>query len=314
MFSTDLEVLQRCATWLQTGQTARLFTVVETWGSSPRPLGALLAINSNGEMVGSVSGGCVEADLREQALTKQLNHVCVLSYGVTSEQGARFGLPCGGVLRVVHEPLADLTTITPLIDALQQRQQLGKQLQVDNGAVTFFPITNQDGVTFDGKVLTQVFGPAWQLLIIGAAQASRYLAEFAQALDYHVVICDPRSEYNQYWTLEGTKLDTGMPDDVVNAYIHDPRSAVVALTHDPKLDDMALLSALESPAFYVGALGSRGNSAARRKRLQQLGISQIAIDRLHAPVGLDIGSRTPPEIAIAILAEMTAIRRGVKSK
>jgi xanthine dehydrogenase accessory factor len=163
---------------------------------------------------------------------------------------------------------------------------------------------------FDGDRLQTVHGPRWRLLIIGAGQLSRYLAQMAQALDYQVIICDPREEYAETWDVEGARLDRGMPDDVVNAMDLDARSAVVAVTHDPKLDDLALIEALKSPAFYVGALGSRLNTEKRRERLAQFDLSQAELARLHGPVGLRIGSKTPPEIAVSILAEMTAVRHG----
>ena len=165
---------------------------------------------------------------------------------------------------------------------------------------------------FDGKVLKTVHGPRWRLLIIGAGQLSRYLAQMAQALDYHVTVCDPREEYAEGWDLPGVPVDRGYPDDVVQAMNLDAHTAVVAVTHDPKLDDAALLEALKSPAFYVGALGSKANNDKRRKRLAEFDLSAEEIARLHGPVGFKIGSRTPPEIAVAVLAEMTAVRRGVQ--
>src|SRR4030095_9386898 len=165
---------------------------------------------------------------------------------------------------------------------------------------------------FDGSVLKSVHGPHWRLLIVGAAQLSQYLAQMAQALDYRVTGCDPREEYADAWNVPGATLTRDMPDDVVIAMNLDAHSAVVTLTHDPKLDDMALLEALKSPAFYIGAIGSKKNNDARRERLAQFDLSQHEIARLHGPVGLKIGSKTPPEIAIAILAEMTARRNGVE--
>jgi len=166
-------------------------------------------------------------------------------------------------------------------------------------------------LVFDGKSLISVHGPHWRLLIIGAGQLSKYLAQFAQALDYHVTVCDPREEYANTWDVPAVELTRGMPDDVVIAMKLDAHSAIVALTHDPKLDDMALLEALKSPAFYVGAIGSKKNNEARRRRLAEFDLSAPEIDRLHGPVGLKIGSKTPPEIAVAILGEMTAIKHGV---
>jgi xanthine dehydrogenase accessory factor len=159
--------------------------------------------------------------------------------------------------------------------------------------------------------MRQIFGPRWRLLVIGAGQLSRALAEMALALDFEVIVCDPREEYAATWEVANTRFVSEMPDDVVTALQLDPHSAVVAVTHDPKLDDLALLEALKSPAFYVGALGSRGNTAKRRERLKLFDLSEEEIARLHGPVGLHIGARTPAEIAIAILAEVIAVRNGV---
>ena len=153
--------------------------------------------------------------------------------------------------------------------------------------------------------------PRWRLVLIGAGQLTHYLAEMARMLDYHVIVVDPREEYADSWNLPGAALDRGMPDDVIAGLNLDGHSAVVALTHDPKLDDMALLEALKSAAFYVGAIGSKKNNDARRKRLHEFDLSEGEIARLHGPVGLYIGSKTPPEIAVAILAEMTATRHGI---
>jgi xanthine dehydrogenase accessory factor len=183
---------------------------------------------------------------------------------------------------------------------------------MDTGRVEIAPGKWSDQLTFDGDTLLSVHGPHWRLLIVGAGQLSKYLAQMAQALDYHVTVCDPREEYADTWDVPGAQLTRDMPDDVVLAMNTDAHSAVVTLTHDPKLDDMALLEALKSPAFYVGAIGSKKNNEARRRRLADFDLSQREIDRLHGPVGLKIGSKTPPEIAIAILAEMTAVKNGVQ--
>ena len=165
---------------------------------------------------------------------------------------------------------------------------------------------------FDGRVLSAVHGPRWRLVLIGAGQLTRYLAEMARMLDYHVVVVDPREEYAAGWDLAAVPIDRGMPDDVVRELQLDGHSALVALTHDPKLDDLALMEGLKSAAFYVGAIGSKKNNDARRERLKEFDVSADEIARLRGPVGLYIGSKTPPEIAVAILAEMTAVRHGVK--
>jgi len=180
-----------------------------------------------------------------------------------------------------------------------------------SGRSTLQPGTWQDVLEFDGNVLSSVYGPRWRLVLIGGGQLTRYLAEMAKMLDYHVTVIDPRVEYADGWDVPGVAIDRGMPDDVIGRMNLDGHSAVVALTHDPKLDDMALLEALKSAAFYVGAIGSKKNNDARRSRLREFDLSEQEIARLRGPVGLYIGSKTPPEIAVAILAEMTAVRHGV---
>jgi len=202
-----------------------------------------------------------------------------------------------------------------LLSELAQRIGAGqlalRTIDVDAGTVAIRDGCRSDQLSWDGRCLTTLHGPVWRLLIIGAGQVSHYLASMAQALDYQVLICDPRVEYSAGWDVPGATLLPGMPDNAVVDLALDPRSAVVALTHDPKLDDMALLEALKSPAFYVGALGSRANNARRRERLlQHFDLSDAEVARLHGPVGLPIGSRTPPEIAVSILAEITAIKNG----
>jgi xanthine dehydrogenase accessory factor len=182
-----------------------------------------------------------------------------------------------------------------------------------SGKVEVMPGRSSDDVVFDGKTLTTVHGPRWRLLLIGAGQLSRYVTQFAQALDYHVTICDPREEYAEGWAVPGAALTREMPDDVVRQMGTDAHTAVVAATHDPRLDDMALLEALRSPAFYVGAIGSRANNRKRRERLiKHFDMTEAELDRLHGPIGLQIGGKTPPEIALAIVAEMTAVRHGAQ--
>jgi xanthine dehydrogenase accessory factor len=182
---------------------------------------------------------------------------------------------------------------------------------MQSGRASLEPGRWQDVLEFDGRILSTVHGPRWRLVLIGAGQLTRYLAEMARMLDYHVVVIDPREEYAAGWDLPGVPIDRGMPDDIVRELNLDGHSAVVALTHDPKLDDLALMEALKSAAFYVGAIGSKKNNDARRERLKEFDVSADEIARLRGPVGLYIGSKTPPEIAVAILAEMTAVRHGV---
>ncbi|TSA11584.1 MAG: XdhC family protein [Betaproteobacteria bacterium] len=314
MDSVDLEVLRSATSWFKAGHAVVLATVVKTWGSAPRPLGAMLAVRDDGQVSGSVSGGCVEDDLIERVHNHKLagDKPEVVTYGVTKEQADRFRLPCGGTLQLVLEPVKDGAALDELLVAIERHELVARFLDLESGKSRIEPGRWSDALEFDGKLLKTVHGPRWRLLLIGAAQVSRYLTQMAQALDYHITVCDPRAEYADAWDLAGVSIDRGYPDDVVQSMNLDAHCAVVALTHDPKLDDIALLEALKSPAFYVGALGSKANNDKRRKRLADFDLSSGEIARMRGPVGLKIGSRTPPEIAVAILAEMTAVRRGVQ--
>ncbi|HJW53664.1 MAG TPA: XdhC family protein [Burkholderiaceae bacterium] len=314
MDSVDLQVLKTALSWAQLGHKATLGTVTRTWGSAPRPVGATMLIRDDGLVVGSVSGGCIEDDLIERVKNGRLglSKPEITSYGVSGDDARRFGLPCGGTLQLVLEPMLSCSWIEEILDLLGSGKTVSRTLDLATGEVRV-TTADSDGApcVFDGVTLKNICGPSHRLLIIGAGQLSTYLAQFAQALDYQVTVCDPREEYADVWTLPGVEVIRDMPDDVVIAMRLDAHSAVAALTHDPKLDDLALLEALKSPAFYVGALGSRANNAKRRERLKLFDLSPEQISRLYGPIGLHIGSRTPPEIALSILAEMTSVRNGI---
>ena len=313
MDSIDLEVLKTTAVWIAAGQRCELVTVVKTWGSSPRPIGALLAICDDGSVVGSVSGGCIEDDLiarvREHGITRSAPEL--VSYGISADEAHRFGLPCGGTIELAIEPLTTNSRIDELLARLEQHELLARRLDLGSGQVTLAAAPPGAVQQLEGTILTTIHGPRWRLFIIGAGQLSRFLAQIASAMDYYVTVCDPREEYRALWQLPGVQVVHTMPDDLVLEARLDHRSAVVALTHDPKLDDLALMEALKSDAFYVGAIGSRVNNAKRRERLKYFDISDAQLARLHAPIGLYIGSKTPAEIAISILAELTAVKNGV---
>ncbi|HJV63327.1 MAG TPA: XdhC/CoxI family protein, partial [Albitalea sp.] len=273
---------------------------------------ALLCLRDDGLVVGSVSGGCVEDDLIDRVRHgERVDAPSLVAYGVTKEEAARFGLPCGGNLRLVQEPLRDSAWIADLLARTARHELVARRLDIRTGEMSLEAAHRGEAFSFDGRVMRSVFGPRWRMLVIGAGQLSRVLAQMALALDFEVTCCDPREEYHLTWDVPGTRFSTDMPDDVVTQMQLDPHSAVVAVTHDPKLDDMVLLEALKSPAFYVGALGSRGNTAKRKERLAQFDLSAQEIARLHGPIGLDLGGKTPAEIAIAILAEIIAVRNGV---
>lgn len=312
MDSLDLQVLAQARDWFNAGHKVWLVTVIETWGSAPRPPGALLCLRDDGRVAGSVSGGCVEDDLIDRLRHgERVATPSLIAYGVTKEEAARFGLPCGGNLRLVQEPLRSVAWIDDILARTARHELVARRLSLATGEVTVEAASRGDVFAFDGGQLVALFGPRWRLLIIGAGQLSRAVAQMALALDFEVVCCDPRDEYNLGWDVPGTTFSKSMPDDLVLELQLDPHSAVVAVTHDPKLDDLVLLEALKSPAFYIGALGSRGNTAKRRERLAMFDLSQAEIDRLHGPIGLDIGARTPAEIAVAIVAEIVAVKNGV---
>lgn len=324
MESLDLRVLADALQWRRVGHAVTLVTVVETWGSAPRPPGALLAVRDDGVVSGSVSGGCVEDDLiaqiqasRQDRFTIQphaLDRPSMLTYGVSQEEAAHFGLPCGGTLRLVREPLVDTTWVESLLDRTARHELVARQLNLATGSVRLLPAVRGQAMHFDGSVLSCVFGPSWRLLLIGAGQLSQAVAQIALMLDFEVLVCDPRDEYAATLRLDGVKRVMGMPDDVVRALVPDAHTAIVALTHDPKLDDMALLEALVSDAFYVGALGSRRNQASRKERLaEHFGLTPAELARLHGPVGLFIGAKTPAEIAISIMAQIIQVKNAALS-
>ena len=320
MQTTQLEVLKAALDGLARKAQVTLVSVVKTFGTSPRPVGSLLVVSSDAHFVGSVSGGCVEDDLIERLVNHPPTQCELVRYGETEKERHHFGLPCGGTLDLLIEPLQGKQgEIQNLVAQLETRQTVSRKLSLINNHSELLDYQPNHAPQLlsagDDQQWLNVFGPVWRLLIIGAGQTSRYLAEMANALGYRVLVCDPRPEYRRDWNLPYAELLQGYPDDAVNAMSADKRTAIVALTHDPKLDDLALLEGLKSDAFYVGALGSFNTNRNRRQRLQEhFDFSKEEVDRLRGPVGLPIGSKTPPEIALAVLAELTALRNGIDIK
>ena len=317
MQAQDLQVLARLREWLTDGRRAYLCTITGTYGSSPRPIGSLMACSDRGEMIGSLSGGCVEDDLLESLRSGDLVTQTPqrLSYGLQASDTERLGLPCGGSLEIVVEQLDPgrelIDHFTRIIDALDARRCIQRTVALaSNLAPTLEDVTHyrtpcvEEDSTGSAR-LVHTYGPRRQLFLIGAGMVSRFLADMAMALDFDVTVCDPRHTMIEQWTLAGVRTVCAMPDDAIREQASDARTAIIALTHVPRIDDMGLLEALETEAFYVGAMGSMTTSNARRARLKALDVSAAAIARLHAPVGIAIGSKTPAEIAISILAELT---------
>lgn len=318
MQGSQLDVLKGCLSCLQNGEHITLVSVAKTWGTSPRPVGSLLAVSSSGLFFGSVSGGCVEEDLIEQLKNTPATFPHLIIYGETEAQRHHFGLPCGGALQLIAEPLNDIEEVENLIQAIETRKTLLRTVSINQNQVSLIPWHQQEPLltTQNNQSSGQwqnVFGPTWRLMIIGAGETGRFLAEMAEGLGYEVLISDPRPEYRKNWPLKHIELLEGFPDDIIQSLNIDQRTAIVAVAHDPKVDDMALLTALKSDAFYIGALGSKSNNQQRRERLlEHFDFTQQEVDRLHGPVGLNIGSKTPAEIALSILAEITAIKNGIQ--
>jgi xanthine dehydrogenase accessory factor len=275
----------------------------------------MLAVRKDGRVVGSVSGGCIEDDLIARAQAGQLPSKPEWArYGVSQEEAARFGLPCGGTLRLVIEPLLLEDWIDRVVEVTQTQQLIGRWLDLTTGVSTLTNARPGQLTEVKEEGCHFVYGPHWRLLIIGANQTAQALAQIATMLEFQVIVCDPREEFTADWNMPGVSLQPGMPDDAVLAIQTDARTAIVAITHDPKLDDMALLEALKSKAFYVGALGSSRNQTKRRQRLLDFDLTEEDIARLHGPVGLQIGSRTPAEIAVAVGAQLVQVRRALEDE
>lgn len=315
MNSTDYHVLQTAITWLRDKKRVALATVVQTWGSSPRPVGSWLAIREDGQIVGSVSGGCVEDDLIRRVQTEILTRSIpeLVKYGVSKDEAVRFGLPCGGTLQLLVEPCPDLSVLDQVLHSIEQRLIILRRVDIRTGQSTLHTGTRTDHFLFSNHEMQTTYGPRWRMFIIGAGQLSLCLANFALSSDFDVTIIDPREEYSEGIALEDIRFIQGMPDDVMHDIGIDSHTAIVALTHDPKIDDLALIDALQSTAFYIGALGSHTNTQKRKERLREFNLSSNQLEQLHGPVGLSIGALTPPEIAISIMAEVIAVKYGKKN-
>ena len=318
MENLDVMVLRAIHQWRNNRHQAVLVTVVRTWGSSPRPIGSIMALNEDGSVVGSVSGGCIEDDLIDQYSGGKLAEIApgkpplLLKYGITADEAHRFGLPCGGTIELLLEFNPDNALLEDLIRQLEQGKLVRRSVTLNTGEVMLSPTDAPAELEIDSRVLTNTFGPEYRMLLIGAGQLTEYLTTMALFNGFAVTVCDPRDEYRRGWRIPNVPVVTGMPDDVVNELKPDARTCIIALTHDPKLDDLALMEALHSPAFYVGAIGSRKNNRARRERMiEHFGETAQSLAKLRGPIGIFIGSKTPSEIAVSVMAEVIAVKNGV---
>lgn len=312
----DVTVLEQALAWADEGKSVWLCTVLSTFGSAPRSPGAMLVALRSGAHSGSLSGGCVEEEFLE-ALGRG-EHAApaqVIRYGGTAQERSRLQLPCGGSLDVLVEyrhPCAQWRDhLRQLLEALRGQHRLTRTLDLESGLFSVkSPVAGADPVVRLGSRLEINLGPALRLLLAGLSPVAQACGQFARALGFEVIACDPREEAAAM-PIEGVKLISMLPSMyIANGGCH-AATAVVALTHDPKIDDLALMEAVHTPAFYIGAMGSRRTSEKRAQRLQRIGgLSPAQVDRLHMPIGLDIGSRTPAEIALSVMADVLRVYRG----
>lgn len=316
----DLQVIEQALAWSRAGEEVWLCTVLATFGSSPREPGSLLVARRNGAHIGSLSGGCVEEDFLERLQSGAFDcTVTTLRYGDPSgPQGSRIALPCGGILKVLIERLpADSATwdhLESLRATLQGKRHLLRRVDLRNGKLQ---LREDDGLgprvveSADGHSVEIRVGPAARLIIAGISPVSVVCAQFALALGFEVIVCDPREEAHVGFEVPGIEVRQELPSLFIAADGCHTATAVVALTHDPRIDDLAMIEAVRTPAFYIGVMGSHRTSAARSERLRRSGgLSEAEIARLQMPIGLALGSKTPAEIALAVMADVVRVYRG----
>lgn len=315
-----LDIMVRALAAMDAGRAVALATVVSTWGSAPRPVGAMLLVKDDGTFHGSVSGGCVEGAVMLAAQDAMAEGKCqVLDFGVTDEDAFAVGLACGGNIKILVDPIGrgngmPVDMLRQIISALGHRRPVG--------CITNFGTWNREIISpgvyntgqsqlDDGQIFTWIGAPSLRLIVVGAVHIAQHLCPIAEQMGFEVSVIDPRAQFATRERFPHTVLSHDWPDAAINAALPDARTAVVTLTHDPKFDLPALQAALASDAFYIGALGSTRTQAKRAQALIDMGVDEPALGRIHGPVGLDIGAATPAEIAVSIAAEMVQnLRRG----
>jgi len=332
MSAADPAILAKALDWLDDGRSVALATVIQTWGSAPQPVGSLLLIDADGNFLGSVSGGCVEAEVIEQA--KDVIATAApktLEFGVEDQTAWKVGLACGGTIRIFVEkldPAPTKTVLRQLIDDVETRRRVALVTDLSSGTQRLvhqpgdlgpelapaledaFRRDKSAAAGSNSQTFINVLNPTTRLVIVGAVHVAQPLVAMARALGYEVIIVDPRSAFATAERFADATIVREWPDEALPTIGVDERTALIALTHDPRIDDPALIHALASDAFYVGALGSKITHAKRVERLMQAGLGSKAIDRIHAPIGLDIGAQGAAEIAVSIIAEITAVQHG----
>ena len=308
MSRSEVDILERGRQWLAAGERVVLATVAHTWGSSPRPAGALMVLSEEGQFAGSVSGGCIEEELLARVRADFPRAFETIEYNSDTSRT----LPCGGRLLLTLEPLASIAQLPAMLDALRDGAAIVRHLDLAHGSVTWSLADSDARTQFADPMLNVVYEPAWRLLVVGAGELASWVCRFAQLLDYAIAVCEPRPAYRATWSFSDLPVTSDYPDDFIGARSCDGRTAIVALTHDPKIDDLAMLEGLRTPAFYVGALGSGRTTAKRAARLiEHFDMSQTEVLRIRGPIGIDLQTRKPQEIALAVMTDITAARNGV---
>lgn len=307
-------VLQQLNLWLNQGIKPWLATVIETYGSSPRPVGSMMIYHPDKGIIGSLSGGCIEQELLNQlasnAPNTSLNCPTIIRYGDSAEQRSRLALPCGGHLDILLEKIdtQDQPHFQKIETALSSRQWISRHIDLGTSNIKIEYEFSEHDIQRTQNTVIHTLKPHDKLLLIGAGEVSRCLAEICKNLEFEITLCDFRDEFLQGWHVDGVEVLKTMPDDLIAQSFYDNHCAIVALAHDPRVDDMAMMQALKTDAFYVGAMGSLITSNKRRERLLDLELNDQQIEKLHAPIGLSIHSRTPYEIAVSIAAQLIAER------
>jgi xanthine dehydrogenase accessory factor len=313
------DIPETALAWHRAGKGAALATVVETWGSAPRRVGSQLAISGEGEIAGSVSGGCVEGAVVVEALDAiEAGRPEMLEYGVTDDDAFAVGLACGGTIRVLVEPVGSVMpeeVLANLVLAREGRVPVAyvtgmtarRRLEREGHEARFR--MDRSGFEEDGETFVAIHNPPLRLIVVGAVHIAQALVPMARIAGFDPVVIDPRESFASEARFPGETVLDDWPDEGLRALGLDARTALVLLTHDPKLDDPALGEALRSEVFYIGALGSTRTHAKRVARLTDAGFSEVEIARIHGPIGLDIGAAGPAEIAVSILAQMTQVLR-----
>jgi xanthine dehydrogenase accessory factor len=308
------DVLPTLERWLAAGSRVVTATVVRTERSAPRDPGAVLAVSEEGEVVGSVTGGCVEpAVVAEAQAVLGGGPPRLVSYGIADEEAFEVGLPCGGTVDIFLAP-ARRDLVGELARAVAEERPVALALEIagaDVGGQRLLPLDGRFEPGIEGDVFFLPFAPRPRLYVFGAVDHAAAVAHVGRFLGYRVTVCDARAKFATRARFPDVdELVVDWPDRFLAAAPVDERTAICVLTHDHKFDIPLLEVALATPAGYVGAMGSRRTNAERRERLLAAGVSAEALERIHAPIGLDIGSRTPEEVAVAVAAEIVATRRG----